>query len=285
MTTNAAQSRTEDEQYGDFFNEFAAAKSSGQTVSDEIDIIDKPILPVDEDKTLPVVDNEDPLVKIERLQAERDALKLERDDFQHKFQSSNGRISALQKKINAVEKPAEPKPLTPEEEEEQAKLTEALNLYPEFEVIAKSIEKKADKRISEVEQKFIPIEQSEVERYISSQVAELDKDIPDWKETVNSDAWDKWLMDQPEPMQQLAESESAKDYKYLFKLFRVDNPVDTEAVDKAARAAELTASRQQKLAASVTVKSKGASKTELPPDDYGDAFDYYAAKKSQRREA
>lgn len=272
-----ADSRTEEELYEDYFNEFAGKPADDGDAANVADVETKPNSSVSEVAAVAdQIQEEDINAKVERLEREK-------QELEHQFRSSNGRVSALQQKINLLSKqaPEVKKELTQEEIEEEQQLAATLELYPEFKPILDKIERERKSDIQQISSRIDPITQSEEERYVSSQIEILDKDIPTWKDTVNNESWDKWLLNQPPQIQQMAESLNAADYKYLFKIYSQDNPVDTAEAEKEAKAQQLMQSRATKNAAHVSVKGKGETKQSMPADDYDSAFDYYAAKKQQ----
>jgi len=204
-----------------------------------------------------------PVDELEELKRRNEELLRERNHFEHSFKSQAGRVSALQKKLDSL-------PVAPEVD---ADLQEVMQDYPE---IAKPIVDYFEKKYGDINNRIAPIQQSaeesEQRQYIQGQLAIMDKEIPDWHAIVTSDEYLGWLEQQPEAVRSMRGSNDAVDYKFLIKSFQGANPSKAKSDD-------LTTRRQNKLAANVSVQSKGASKTATAPDDFEAAWNFYAQKK------
>jgi hypothetical protein len=270
----------ESEAFDNYFDEFAGdgEQSNDSDAKLQGDINDKP------DK----IDgnHDDPVNDLEELKRQLSSIAKERDDLQHSFKSQVGRVSALQRKIDdlmatgnntassqdAVE--------TPNPSVKDREIQQLLDDYPEIAgPILKAVEKKYGDLSGEIDKRLAPIVQDQQQRYIESQVSIMDSQIPNWRDTVNSEEYANWLLEQPDPVRGMAESIHANDYIWLMKQFnsqRKNNPANDDVGQKAL---EIVERRQQKLASNVAVKSTGQSNKSTPPDDFDSAWNYYAARK------
>jgi hypothetical protein len=207
--------------------------------------------------------------EVAQLRQQLDTLKQERDHFEHSFKSQVGRVSALQKKLDGEKKEE------PEDNDDDVK--SLLEDYPEIATpIIKAMEKKFGKVLGEVDQRLAPIQEQEDKRYIASQLAILNDKFPDWVKTVHSQEYNDWLTQQPTAVQSLDGTIHANEMAYLLRGFNQTRSTEENAQQQ--QAAELADKRRQKMAANVSVQSKGPSKKSVAPDDFDAAWDYYASK-------
>lgn len=269
MTDQAASdSREEEKSFDDYFDEFAGLNDNdGESQENESQESDDESENGEEESQLTQFDDKDRL--LQDYQAEIESLRREKDELEHSFNSQKGRVSALQKKIDA-EKKDEQKPENGQSVDDED-LNEALQLYPEIVTpLLKVFEKERAKLHEEFNQQLAPIHQQEQERYINYQVATLDNKYPEWRDVVGSREYAEWLGSQHEAVQQLSKSIHAKDYEYLLSSF---------ANTRSQKATDISQRRQQQLAANVSVQSRGPSKLSSAPDDFDSAWDFYANKK------
>jgi len=266
----ADQGRDENSEFNDAFDEFA----NGVTSDTEDDSIEETkdtdnFSDEEESEDTEVDDAELLRQQLAEYKAQNDALKQERDHFEHGFKSQVGRVSALQKKIDGEKKDDEGQV----EQDDDAQIADVLREYPE---IVKPIIDLIDKRYArlngDIDQRLAPIKEQEQQRYVDAQIATMDSQFPDWRTTVSSEDYKTWLQQQPEPVQSMADSYNARDYAYLLNNFKATR---TKASDIAER-------RQNKLASNVAIQSKGASKKATAPDDFDSAWDYFANKASRK---
>jgi hypothetical protein len=215
-------------------------------------------------------EEEDTPDEVTQLRNQLESLKQERDHFEHSFKSQVGRVSALQKKLDG-------------EKKEEAEVSDdddvksLLEDYPEIAApIIKAMEKKFGKVLGEVDQRLAPIQQQEEQRYIASQLDILNKEFPDWGKTVHSQEYNDWLSQQPAAVQSLDGTVHANEMAYLLRGFNQTRNVAENVQQQ--QAVELADKRRQKMAANVSVQSKGPSKKSVAPDDFDAAWDFYASK-------
>jgi hypothetical protein len=270
MTDTVIDDRDSNEEFDNAFDEFASGETSSENeaeIADDMD--DEPIPESDSDPG----DDAQGVDELTQLRQQLEQIKQERDHFEHSFKSQVGRVSALQKKIDGEKKDDTP----PEQDDTDDEIRAWRSDYTE---IAGPTEKLLQKEIARVraefEQVIAPFKQQETQRYIDSQTALLDQHLPDWRETVSSDEYNQWLQQQPPAVQGMADSIHAQDYAYLVNAFKAAHPKAEDVQQQQAN--ELSDKRRQKMAANVTVQSKGQSKKSVAPDDFDKAWDYYASK-------
>jgi hypothetical protein len=270
MTDTVIDDRDSNEEFDNAFDEFASGETSSENeaeIADDMD--DEPIPESDSDPG----DDAQGVDELTQLRQQLEQIKQERDHFEHSFKSQVGRVSALQKKIDGEKKDDTPL----EQDDADDEIKSVLADYPEIAgPIIKAIEKKYGAIKQEVDSRFAPLQQQETQRYIDSQTALLDQHLPDWRETVSSDEYNQWLQQQPPAVQGMADSIHAQDYAYLVNAFKAAHPKAEDVQQQQAN--ELSDKRRQKMAANVTVQSKGQSKKSVAPDDFDKAWDYYASK-------
>lgn len=261
--TDAAASRDEEEgSFEDYFAEYASdTEQDDDTKAADTD---------DQDADDTDTQEQEAPDEAEQLRQERDALRKERDDLDHAYKSQVGRVSALQKKIDAEQlKQQETGQLDDDE------IKSAIEDYPEIAgPIVKYLEKKYSGINSEIEKRLAPIQEQEQQRYIDSQVAYMNATHPDWHKTVNSPEYAEWLRQQPDAVQGMDNTIHAKEMEFLVKSFSA-----TKSTESKEKANDIVNRRQQKLAANVTIPSKGESKKSVAPDDFESAWKFYASKR------
>lgn len=262
----------------EFDNAFAEFANVDNHYVDDNDDDPKDDLPADDE---PGDDNPDPEPQEEENEAEKlrkqlEELKKERDYYEHSFKSQVGRVSALQRKLDGEKRNAGQEGAKTDDETnvDDDELKALMEDYPEIaKPILNFIEKKYGKVEAEVDKRFEPIYQQEEQKYIAGQIELMNKDFPGWDETIKTPEYQEWLAQQPEAVQSMTNSIHAKDYAYLIRTFQATH--SNGAKEKASSIAER---RQQKLAANVSIPSKGQSRKSVPPDDFEAAFNFYAGK-------
>lgn len=259
----AAVSREDEEDFDRYFDEFAGGES--QEEQKDVDETDSQGQGGEENE-------DDQPSEADKLRAELEQIRKERDEFEHSFKSQVGRVSALQKKLDAI---GEGK----DEKKEDDKDIDDFEVVKEYDAeLANAIDRRIENKVKqvrqEVEQRFEPIKQREEQDYIASQINELEKVHPKWRDTIATNEYAQWLNQLPVSVQNLMNSNDARDYAYLLDSFgKTQTNKNKEVAD------DLQQRRQQKLAANVAVQSKGPSKKAIAPDDFEAAWEYYAAKK------
>lgn len=229
---------------------------------------------------------------IEQLQAQIDSLTQQRDHYQHGFDANRGRVSALQKKINELEssKPADNNneqstgdPVNPEGSGmTDDQWSEFVEEYPEMaaaldaklnhvtQTINARLDSEVNSRLEQIQVELNPLSQRAHEEHLQSQLKLLNEKHPDWEEVVSSAEFSKWIGEQPEPVQALANSQAAKDAAYVIDTYKALNSV-------AVQQPSVTNDRKERLQQNLGVKAKGARQAAGVPDDFDSAFDYFSS--------
>lgn len=227
------------------------------------------------------------------LEQQLEQLRRERDEALHRERSASARVSAFHKKLNATTaeleslrgRAAEPKAPQPAAVDEDAELQEALSEMPE---IAKLVDRLVERKVSqsvkqvkeEVDQAVEPLRKRAEQDELQTEIAVVEKEFPDWRNTVFSDDWDSWIASKPPVIQQAySQAKTAADALEFLRMYRSEKGEKPAA----APAAEPRQAPQARLANAVGIPSR-----QVPParsaapasDDFEGAFEFFA---SQRR--
>lgn len=295
---NQKTTTSPEDEYAAAFAEAAAARRGESVRSDPP--ADGPKGEQDEVKTEQVADpapNNDPEPTLEQ---KLEQLRRERDEALHRERSASARVSAFHKKLNAVQSelqalrgqaPAAPAaqndaPAAGEEDEE---LKAALSEMPE---IAKLVDRLVDRKVSqsvkqvkqEVDQAVTPLRQRAEQDELKSEIAVVEAEFPDWRQTVFSAEWEEWLATKSPVIQQAyGQATTAADALEFLRMYRSEK--GSKPAAPAAPAAPAPASPQGKLAKAVGIPSR-----QQPPvasgapaaDDYEGAFEFFAAQRRRQ---
>jgi len=214
------------------------------------------------------------------------ALETESNDWKHRFQSDAGRVGALQRKINLLESNAasselanQPSDMTANSNDSPPDLAEFKEDYPEIHrgvesYMESELERRTAKIKSDLEQQLVPVSQMIEQQETAAQVAALEHNHPDWQQLANDEAFQGWVVNQPEQIQSMADSISANDVSYVLSTYKTQHnaPVQT-SVDGIAQ------KRERRLRDSTAIASRGtAATTPLAEDDFSSNFKYFADK-------
>lgn len=253
---------TSNDEFEKAFNEFAGVETEQDTVDEEE--------PLEEDQSNGEAPELDELgiikQQLEDERNERKKLQEERDYYEHSFNSQRGRVSALQKKIDSKQDVEAPK-----HEEYDDSIKGLVEDMPDLiKPVVDYFEKKIAAMQGGVNEQLTALQAREQEAYIHSQLMAMNDYNPDWRDVIASEPYKEWLNSQPRAIQSMAQSYEAADYKYLLNAYNQQTK---------GKADEITESRQRKLAANVSIKSKSQNQRATAPDDFESAFDYYASRK------
>lgn len=278
-----AENTIEDE----YFAAFDEAAQEGEKGQEEA-VVEEPEAVVDEaveETQSEVVEEveEDPLTGMsEEHRALFDDLQNKNKTLTHQYSSTNGRVSALQKKLNELtSRESAPAPTDPAEEETPPELAALKEEYPEiaggidalFDKRARTLKAEMDATKKALDEKLNPIQQqiarSEEERESASLLAAH----PDIAEVVNSPEWSDWLANQPQAVIEMAESDVASEASYVLTSFKnAQAPQDRVPVIAKQKQRR---DKQLEQATGIPTKSQSAASGEIPKDDYYAAFDAF----------
>ena len=217
-------------------------------------------------------------------------LQQEKSNWQHRFQSDAGRVSALQRKINDLEAALstpqqavapQAQPVDPIQSPEMDSFKED---YPD---IAEAVDRMVQQQLAQERQQFAgainqldsrisqtikPIQENEHQRFVDTQMQALEAQHPDWREVASSADFLDWIGHQPDTVQSMYNSESASDAAYLVGSFK-------QVYQQAPQAEPVAPQTQPELAQAVSPRSRRtAPVTNTVPDDYEAAWDYWVNK-------
>jgi len=301
---------TPDEEYEQAFAELTGASDTEdglgkpETTADnaEIEDSDKPDDINEDDDSDTLIANEDDdsgesldiwATATEEQRKAIEELRNEKSNWQHRFQSDAGRVSALQRKINELEALQSSRPQqvqepvqVPIDPTSSAEMDSFREDYPD---IANAVDRMVQQQLANERQQFQgalsqldsrisqtikPIQESEQQRFVDSQMKALEIEHPDWREVATSNDFMSWMVQQPEPVQAMYNSDSASDAAYLVSSFKQVNR-STPQVEHVSQ----THGNQPTLQQAVTPRSRRtAPVTNAIPDDYESAFDYWVNK-------
>lgn len=290
---NVTPELSEEDEFEQAFNEFAEPEHATTIVNDELieDEAEEEAEPEAEAEVgvevgvepVPTVDIWADATDEQRTAME--AVRRERAEIEHRYKSDEGRVSALQRKINDLEAiqhqapvvaPAQP----PVSEEGIDSFRED---YPD---IANAVDKMVQSKMTteregfsqamnqmqqQMKQAIQPFQESEQKRFIDTQMQELESTHPDWRDVAQSTDFIEWLNVQPDPVRAMFTSDSARDASYLVGSFKQTQPVVQEE-----QAVESSSNNRQALKQAVAPRSRRtAPVTNSIPEDYEAAFDYW----------
>ena len=108
------------------------------------------------------------------------------------------------------------------------------------------------------------------------EMMKLDTRFPDWEDTVQSESYRNWLLNQPQDIQQLTESESARDALKVLEKFKADTAPPAPATDAgreaASNAAQAKSSRLESAVAPTNGKSVVRPATKTAEEAFEEGF-------------
>ena len=227
-----------------------------------------------------------------------DNLVSENARLSHKLNSDEGRVGALQRKINELqtipsggEQPTAKDIVKAMQSPEDMAIFKAE--YPDMDdaiesriamadiqtqkIVQKKIDDalapfKADKEINDKESAL---------KYADSQDAAVESVHEGWKDIVASSEFSTWLDGQPAATKELIHSEAAEDAAALIGYFKSSQPQDnySEAnFNGGTTVTDIQRKRQKQLNDSAGIRSRStrSSMEHTAPDDFDSAFDMYA---------
>lgn len=264
----------DDDAFDQSFLEFAASANpddEGAPVEDEAP-----------DEEAPEPDEDAP-----RATAAEDvaAVTRERDELRHKLLSGDGRVSALQRKINDLQGRLQQAGPTGPSEEDAEEVRQLKEDYPD---IANAVQRMLDggyARIrAELQQEVEPIRQDNEQRaareLTQAQYQAMDQVSQahaDWREVSLSEPFLNWVAGQPVGLQHMYTSPDPRDAIFVLDQYKGANK-PTPAQGDTARADEIEDRRQRNLANARSVTSRRTVRpTNEPPEDFDGAFQWHAA--------
>jgi len=198
------------------------------------------------------------------------------EDLRHRLKSDNGRIGALQRKINSLEQQAKEQPaqMPAIEDTGSQENAEWGTLKEDFPELAQGVESYVQQKLGAVENvssRVARFEQREQDSQREADFAALSEQYPGWKETSQSDDFGAWVSTQPESVRSLVNSPKLDDALWMLNRFTQDT---TPA--KGSRADEIKARRNKNLAAAQATPSHRQTPVAIDNTDFDNAFDQFA---------
>jgi hypothetical protein len=229
-------------------------------------------------------------------------LRAERDRYLHQVRSNEGRVSAMQRRINELSQAVQQREAAlqqlhtrgpqgavsaPPGDMSQADWQKFREDFPEVAQavdahVSHVVSNAVSQHLGSIKAEIEPIRQAEHERFLQSQFAALEAAHPDWRDVVQNDDFREWLRIQPSAVQQYMESEDAGEASWLVSQYKL--AATTRRIDPSAQQAEaIRASRNQRLVSSQSVPGRRVAERPLPEDDFDAAFQAYARRLERRR--
>lgn len=231
----------------------------------------------------------------EELRAEYKAQQERLKQTEHKAQSTAGRVSAFQKRINELEQALskqqavavqQPAPSSTAQQQEATPsdddLSELAEDYPKEAAFIRSVraaQAQTAQQLEQMQQQHQQLLEAEQQRGLQQETAALEAAHPDVWDVVQSDEYTNWLQEQPDAVRTLArDSNSASDAIWLLNNFKGSQKPDTSGADHV----NISGVRQQRRQSAVSISGKrGARSPSGPGTDEAALFDHFAGR-SQR---
>lgn len=239
-------------------------------------------------------EEEDPLAGLSESQRKLfEEMERRKNDLEHRLQSDQGRVSALQRHINDLQNQIQANqeakaPVVGEATDDM--WNEFAKEYPE---LSKAIEQRVAAREKELEAKlansFQPVtsklnslERQEQQRYLRSQLDLLTERHPDWREVRDTKEFTDFLNTAPRQIKEMANSQDAGEVSYLLTVFKERHGKGTSTDDAAVQALKEKRQRQLSEGAALHSAPSKAGTRSIAKDDFDGAFDAYAAQAERR---
>lgn len=244
-----------------------------------------------------------------QLTAREQEMQQQLQRLQHSDASQRGRLGAYQRQINELQRQLQERQQAPQQQAQQRQnagqgssdddqqrqdMAEQMGMddwetfKEDFPDMARAFEARlqADRQevaqlrnqLAQHEPALQSIQQQAQEKHLKAQEDALQARHSDWREVVAAPEFAEWLNQQPESMQRLKDSNDAAEAAALLSAYKGDTGYAgagsrTGTPDK----------RQQRLASAQSVPRRGAPRHGQVDDDFGAAFDHYAANKARNR--
>lgn len=241
----------------------------GQALADEDDTARQAAAASEEDPLAGLPEDARRRVKVaEERAAQADAARVAAE---HAARSNAGRVSALQRKVDELQKSPRTDKAggaadggTPGDGSD----TDDTSFGEEFSEVADFVQRTVEKKVAPLQAKLDEQEAGEAARQEQAVLTEafgrLAKAHPDFDQIRNNPEYGDWLKKQAPGVRSLTASQDPEDAIVLCDLF------------KSAKGTKRTPSRDDLLAAAEELPSQGGSRKTGIPNDFDAAFDHYA---------
>jgi len=241
-------------------------------------------------------EEEDPLADVpDAVKAVITANQAEIDRLNHKIKSDDGRVSALQKKINKIQTESKSDAISPKEFAEAFTSKESWTTFAEENPelaetmgdFMKGFAENAQANLDEAKEATDALtELSEVEAQKSAE-DEVGAAYPEWQDWIASDEFSSWLTTKPAALQEILEDGSVEDSIWLLGQYK-ENLISTGKLEtsppaevKPSKVAKIKAKRTKQLEDGTQTKSQGGSATPISEKDTTSLFDYFVDKRKK----
>lgn len=211
--------------------------------------------------------------------SELEELKRKLAEAEHRERSASARVSAFHRKANAAEariRELESKVqqvAAPKQEAATGELDEeALSELPEVaKLVDRLVDRKVRESVKQVEQTVEPLRRRAEQDELRAQLAVVEQEYPNWRETVFSDEFRQWIDAKPQALRTAYAHANTPDdaIEFLRMYERESQPART-----------VPPSPKEKLTKAVGVPARGTAAPMnggLPAeDDYSSAFEHFA---------
>ena len=203
------------------------------------------IVPLSETDVQPEVETADQAEKEDDLwdgatEAQRQAYA----DLQHRLRSDNGRVGALQRQINELQRQLQAQSAPVPEQKTAADWASFEKDYPDEAKAFKALQAESDAKIDALQQQLEKLATPNDGQFYEL----LDAVRPDWRETVNAPEFSIWLSAQDEPTQGKLNSSRVGDAMSLLRAFDAHRDAKKAKADQIKQTREQRASNAQAIA-------------------------------------
>lgn len=273
---------SDEKSYEDEFDSLVEDKTNGEVQEEAQE-------EVEQDEHQPDLDEQDDQDEPQPEPDEAAKYREEVEQWKHRYNSDIGRINAYQRKIQELEQQLQSQPQpTAESNPDGSGMTDSEweTLKEDFPEIASALEKQLqnqsqryEAQMAQMRDELKPIQEQAYQQFKQSQYSILEQQHPDWREVAQTNEFRQWLSTQPQPVQQLVNSDAAPDAAFLIQSYKANTGYGTVNTGND----DIRAKRQQQLRSAQTVPTRGTRKTNDVPSDYEDAFSFYADRVEGRR--
>ncbi len=290
----------EEDDFDSAFAEFSNGKEPEEYLEPEAEEVDEEedvaeIQQGDEETTLEV-EASDPFADLDDAQRDEiGRLRKEAVDWKHRYQSDEGRVSALQRKINELENRATSTPTVQQiAEVADSGNEEEMNAFKEdYPDIALAVDRMVASRltaerqqhqqvISQMDNRYQqilqPIQQQEQQRSVNVQLSSLEQRHSDWREVATSASFTDWVSRQPEAVRNMVNSDYADDASYVLDSFKSMSGHNSQQSQVSPGVEHIVNKRQQVLDNAVAPRTRRSVPKTGVPEDFDAAFAYYSSK-------
>ena len=230
---------------------------------------------------------------IAALQAQADSGK----QWEQKYKSDEGRVSALQRQMHEMTTKAEEAKVLAENSNDGAASAKWKEIEEDYEEIAGGINERLQaqdaRHKAEIESlrndmrnTLTPFQHREKERVeADNNLAFKEAGHEDWIDVVNSAEFKPWLDVQSPSVQSMFASEDLRDSIQMLDMYKTAKGISkaSDEGEQSNGAKELQAKRDKQLRDSAGITGRKTSVRTIPKDDFEGSFEYYAQQNEKNR--